>query len=392
MRNLLAIAEETELEAPREAALSSVELFAGAGGLALGLTRAGFRPRLLIERDARAVATLTANSQAHGRNWTVKRADVGELAFSEYDGVDLLSAGPPCQPFSIGGLRLGSEDDRDGLPATIRAIRESKPRAFLIENVRGLTFPAAKDYFDYILAQLRDPGIATGSSEADHRAALAAVPEGGHEYEVHHALLNAADYGAPQQRVRLLIVGLRAPLTGWRWPKPTHGRRALLDALAGDGYWERHGVEAAVRDRHRADVARIRATLRGDSGGALSWRTTRDVLLLLADAGRGDDPHHKIVEGARLYPRHRGSLLDWPAKTVKAGVHGTPGGEHIVLLDNGTHRYFTVRECAALQGFPDDYALPEVRSVALRQIGNAVPVQLAEAVGRTIGELLGKGD
>ncbi len=374
---------------PQEGALSSIELFAGAGGLALGLSRAGFDAKTLVERDPRAVATLQANAADHSGNWPVERGDVEKISFTGYEGVDLLSAGPPCQPFSIGGLRLGSDDHRDGFPATVRAIRQARPRAFLIENVRGLTFPAAKDYFGYIVAQLRDPSVQPGPSEAEHKSALAAVTE--HEYEVHWALLNAADYGAAQQRVRLFIVGLRTPLTGWQWPKATLGRQALVDALAADDYWQQHEVAAAVRDRHRLELAKIRSTLHGDSGAALRWRTTRDIIAELSARTTTNDPHSRVVAGARLYKRHRGSLLDWPAKTVKAGVHGTPGGEHIVLLDDRSHRYLTVRECAALQGFPDDYVLPAPRSVALRQIGNAVPVQLAEAVGRGIAELLRKG-
>jgi DNA (cytosine-5)-methyltransferase 1 len=100
------------------------------------------------------------------------------------------------------------------------------------------------------------------------------------------------------------------------------------------------------------------------------------------------DPAHVVVPGARLYPKHTGSRLDWVAKTVKAGVHGTPGGEHIVLLDDGSHRYLTVRECALLQGFAVDYALPEKRTPAMRQLGNAVPVAVAEALGKQLDTIL----
>ncbi len=387
---LLTIDRGTEQVSLPKTTLSSIELFAGAGGLALGLKRAGIHPALLVERDAKAVATLQANAKTHGNDWPIRAGDVAEVDFLPYDGVDLLSAGPPCQPFSIGGLRLGSEDDRDGFPATIRAIRQSRPRAFLIENVRGLTFPAAKPYFEYVLAQLRNPSVEGTSGENRHRTELAARAEEP-EYEVHYRLLNAADYGAGQQRVRLLIVGLRAPLTGWRWPTATHGRKALMQALESDEYWARHKVPKRILEGHRVELAKIRATLGGDSSASTPWVTTRDAISSIADRRSDDDPHHKVVEGARLYKRHRGSLLDWPAKTVKAGVHGTPGGEHIVLLDDGSHRYLTVRECAALQGFPEDYSLPGRRSIAMRQIGNAVPVQLAEAVGRSLADLLRRG-
>jgi len=97
------------------------------------------------------------------------------------------------------------------------------------------------------------------------------------------------------------------------------------------------------------------------------------------------------VPDARLYPKHTGSKLDWPAKTVKAGVHGCPGGEHIVVFDDGSHRYFTVRECGLLQGFPRKYAFPVLRTPAMRQIGNAVPVPVAAAVGAQLVKVLGNG-
>jgi len=104
------------------------------------------------------------------------------------------------------------------------------------------------------------------------------------------------------------------------------------------------------------------------------------------------DPLHTYVGGARLYAKHTGSALDWPAKTVKAGVNGSPGGEHIVIQDSGYFRYLTVRECARLQGFPNRYELPNLRGKAMRQLGNAVPVPLAEAMGRRLAEVLGGQD
>ena len=105
--------------------------------------------------------------------------------------------------------------------------------------------------------------------------------------------------------------------------------------------------------------------------------------------GNDCDPAHVLVPGARLYRHHTGSELDWPAKTVKAGVHGPPGGEHIVIFDDGSFRYLTVRECAALQGFPDDYVLPMYRTQAMRLLGNAVPVTLAQAIGAQLAKTLG---
>lgn len=380
---------------PRVRILRSVELFAGAGGLALGLQTAGFHPKLVVERDPRAIETLKANGGdggSLGTKWPLLKDDVEHVDFHEFGDVDLVSAGPPCQPFSIGGLRLGRHDDRDAFPEAIRAIRETKPKVFLVENVRGLTFPAAAAYLEYTLAQLRVPSVVTTGDEEDHRKRIQAIPEKDHEYRVEWKLLNSADYGIGQQRVRLMIVGVRSGLPEWHWPEPTHSRAALLAALAGEDYWREHELPDSVRDKSRAAMHKLRTTLRSESTAGLRWVTTRDVLAELGPPGSiPDDAHHRVVAGARLYKKHQGSVLDWPAKTVKAGVHGTPGGEHIVRLDDGTHRYLTVRECAALQGFPVSYKLPAIRSVALRQIGNAVPVGLGEVVGRQIASLL-RGD
>jgi len=350
----------------------------------------------MVEDDPRAVATLRSNGTAGGAalaEWPVEQADVRTLSYQEFRGVDLVSAGPPCQPFSIGGLRRGRHDDRDLIPEAIRAVRESMPKAFLIENVRGLTFPVVRPYLDYCVAQLRNPSLVLADQdEPRHSAGLARIPEREHEYRVDWRLLNAADYGLPQQRVRLVIVGVRSDLPDWTWPLPTHSRARLLAALDGDEYWEVHNVDRASRAAARQAVRGAKGALHQTTeAGAERWQTVRDALALVGtpDSSR-TDIQHRVVEGARLYRKHRGSPLDWPAKTVKAGVHGTPGGEHIVILDDGSHRYFTVRECAILQGFPQTYVLPAWRSVALRQLGNAVPVGLAEAIGKSLATVVAR--
>jgi DNA (cytosine-5)-methyltransferase 1 len=199
-------------------------------------------------------------------------------------------------------------------------------------------------------------------------------------------LLNAADYGLPQHRVRLVVVGMRADQAAWSWPEPTHSRAALIHALRADDYWDQHEVP----DRVRRQVRRRLPPLHAGSPEE-RWVTLRDVVRRLGppSSSPNGDPSHVLVPGARLYPRHTGSPLDWPAKSVKAGVHGSPGGEHVLLRDTGTFRYLTVRECAALQGFPDDYALPSLRGHAMRQLGNAVPVGLAEALGKRMAKALG---
>jgi DNA (cytosine-5)-methyltransferase 1 len=374
--------------------LRSVELFAGAGGMALGLKRAGFQSKLLVDFDTRSCETLRANRHrlmSHP-DAKIRGADVRELDYAAYEGIDLVSAGAPCQPFSQGGRLRGEDDDRNMFPEAIRAIRDMRPRAFFLENVRGLLFPRARPYFDYLLAELRAPSrsIRSGEDWLAHRDALETIAKEAHEYRVYWRLVNAADFGLAQSRPRLVIVGLRVGEGEWTWPAATHSREALLRELHAERYWDAHDVAAKVRHRVR-DSLPPRSHEIGYGVGR-RWRTLRDLSRRLGppvrSRGSAADPNHVFVSGARLYSKHMGSVLDWPAKTVKAGVHGSPGGEHIIVRDTGSYRYLTVRECAALQGFPKRYVLPELRSHAMRQLGNAVPVPLAEAIGRQLAEVL----
>jgi DNA (cytosine-5)-methyltransferase 1 len=317
------------------------------------------------------------------------QGDITGMSFSEFVDVDLLSAGAPCQPFSIGGRLRGTNDHRNLFPDVIRAIRESKPRAFILENVRGLLFPRARPYFEYLLSHLANPSVefADEDSWADAHAFLGLIPAEEAEYQVAWRLLNCADFGLAQLRVRLVIVGFRSDVDArtWDWPSPTHSKESLVRALYANEYWDEFGVATPIRRSVRESLPAMSL----DHTDLAPWNTLRRLLATYgppADEDSGD--RHFFVPGAKLYRKHNGSSLDWTSKTVKAGVNGSPGGEHIVHLDDGTFRYLTVRECAALQGFPDDYWFPEQRRPAMRLIGNAVPVAVAEAVGRTIREAL----
>lgn len=378
-------------DALQESVLHSVELFVGAGGLALGLHGAGFLPALAIDSNVRAFETLTANMN-HGRHytagWNLRLGDVHQLNYSDIAVPDLLAAGAPCQPFSIAGQLRLDDDERNLFPEVLRAIRTLRPRAFILENVRGLLFPRARLYFDYLIAQLRVPSLQVGPSESaeEHLRMLQSVPATDHEYRVDFRVLNAADFGLPQLRHRLIIVGVDTSEPKWAWPGETHSKAALEAAIWGEAYWDEHEVPRQVRESVRARVKRPREVrMTGER-----WRTLRDVTRLFGPPGEENvnDPSHVFVPGARLYRNHTGSALDWPAKTVKAGVHGPPGGEHIVILDDGSYRYLTVRECAALQGFPDNFVWPQARSQAMRLLGNAVPVGLAGALGKELAMVL----
>lgn len=149
--------------------LTSVELFAGAGGLAMGASLAGARPKAVIERDRWACETIARN-QALGfplvADWPVSRCDVRDFRFDEIEGpVDLVTGGPPCQPFSTGGRHRAQLDERDMFPATVAVIRALRPRAFVIGNVRGLTRESFRNYFEYTKLQLEFPDAERGARE-----------------------------------------------------------------------------------------------------------------------------------------------------------------------------------------------------------------------------------
>lgn len=374
-----------------------IELFAGAGGLALGLCEAGFHSRYLFEIDKHSCSTLRHNHRSKGGVLTgeVIEGDVSEVHWDEYpQGVRLLAGGAPCQPFSLAGKHRANKDGRNLFPEVLRAIRGLHPLAVILENVQGLTRPSFKPYFEYILRQLECPSIAPRTDELweDHDTRIQMhtndrryIPE----YHVSWLVLNAADYGVAQVRRRIFFVATRVDaLPQFEFPRPTHSREALIAAQQNGRYWKRHHVT-------RREVS---AAQNGQGNGAttnglllMPWQTVRDALTGLpkpAASEQESDNNHWRIPGARGYTGHGGSAMDWPAKTIKAGVHGVPGGENTIHLDNGTLRYFTLREAARIQGFPDNYYFVGARIHVTRQIGNAVPCQLAAAVGTSLMALL----
>jgi DNA (cytosine-5)-methyltransferase 1 len=219
----------------------------------------------------------------------------------------------------------------------------------------------------------------------------------GLHYNLVYRPLNAANYGVPQKRERVIIVGFRADLgIEWSFPDATHSLDALLiDQWVTGDYWERHRVakrnRPAVPPRLAKRVARLKLDEAPSLFEAQPWRTVRDALDGMPDprtSRRFDWHNHEFNPGARSYVGHTGSALDEPAKTLKAGAHGVPGGENMLLAPDGSVRYFTVRESARLQTFPDDYVLHGVWGEAMRQLGNAVPVALGEIVANGIRERL----
>jgi len=380
--------------------MRSLELFAGSGGLLIGAHAAGFRPVAAFEWNRNACATLEANLSKIGLVSTfVVSGDVREHSFEKFAGagVAAIFGGPPCQPFSIGGKHQGVADSRDMFPHAIRAVSESAPVAFCWENVRGLLRPAFSEYFDYILRRSRFPSVVRVGDEPwqHHLARLESLEHAKSkpalQYHVTHRLFNAADFGAPQLRYRVFIVGVRSDHpTPFRFPTPSHSRDALLyDMWVSGEYWERHRIAKRHRpemdSRVASQVARLRSQLRELMGNP--WRTVRDALADLPEPTRVASRRysgHLLNPGAKAYPGHDGSPLDWPSKALKAGDHGVPGGENMIRRVDGSVRYFTAREAARIQCFPDTWEFSGAWSEAMRQLGNAVPCALASAVASEI--------
>jgi len=271
-------------------------------------------------------------------------------------------------------------------PEFVRSVREIRPKAFVIENVKGLLRPAFANYFSYVLLQLQHPDIRKSQKMTwqDHLKRL----EKEHtstspQYNVVFRVLNAADYGVPQCRHRVFIVGFRRDVSSsFTFPEPTHSRESLL--------WSIHTGE--YQDRHRVQLRSKIGSLR-DRPNTLPWVTIRDAV---SDLPRVDSTmarqinHISATAKARVYPGHTGSNFDEPAKTIKAGVHGVPGGENMIVFPNGQMRYMTVREAARIQTFPDNWEIAGPWSEGMRQMGNAVPVKLAKSVLESVVSHLNK--
>lgn len=367
--------------------MKSLELFSGAGGLALGLESAGFDHVGFVEFNPHACRSLRENFDER----IVNETDVSEFDFETFSGVDIVAGGPPCQPFSLGGKHRADADDRDMFPHAARAIEVLQPKAFIFENVKGLLRSSFSSYFDYILARLAFPESVRRPNQdwQEHLAALTRIDASkyrGVKYRVSYKLLNAADYGVPQTRERVFVVGLRTDLTeDWVFPEPTHSKLKLEeDQACSNEYWDRHCIARPTSQRSIGDRgnASRQSQIHLFGHDLLPWRTVRDAIGHLPHPSeRHDLPDHIYRGGARSYPGHTGSYVDAPAKTLKAGVHGVPGGENMIRHEDGSIRYFTVHEGKLLQTFPPDFVVTGSWGEAMRQIGNAVPNDLARTLG-----------
>lgn len=378
--------------------MKSLEIFSGAGGLALGMEKAGINHSAFVEWNSDACESLRKNFTTT----EVHQTDIRIFDFSKYHGVDIISGGPPCQPFSLGGKHKGNLDTRDMFSYAIKGIRELEPKAFIFENVKGLLRQSFSSYFNYIILQLTYPGVVKNLNEdwQDHLKRLEAIHTKGcyHDlkYNVIYRLVNAANYGVPQKRERVIIVGIKDSLNvEWSFPSETHSKdRLLWDKYVTSNYWEKLGVSDKEKDETSIKAKEISDKLQNKYGMfepiEQPWVTVRQALLDLPDPLAADNhiPDHKFRSGAKSYPGHTGSYIDEPAKTIKAGDHGVPGGENMIRFKNGDIRYFTVRETKRIQTFPDDYEVVGSWTEAMRQLGNAVPVQLAHIISKSLVEKL----
>lgn len=388
-----------------EKPLKSIELFAGAGGLGIGLTQAGFEPQLVVEHNRWCCDTLRENHRVLSETdidipnlpWQIIESDIRKVDFRSLKmELDLVSGGPPCQPFSLAGRHRAYDDDRDMFPQAVRAVRETRPKAFVFENVKGLTRTSFHAYFEYIKLQLEHPELIANADEdwQDHLSRLeqhhTTSSRPGLHYKVVTRVLDAADYGVPQRRERVLFVGFRDDIDA-RWTfKPEKSASFTHESLIWDQvygeYWDRHRVAKKHRILERRAQQIANRLSKDAKPNSLPWRTTRDAIGDLPDPKNSSSNvlNHNYQAGARSYPGHTGSYIDAPSKTLKAGVHGVPGGENMVRSADGKVRYFTVRESARLQTFPDNYKFHGAWSECMRQLGNAVPVGLARVVGKSV--------
>jgi len=312
---------------PPALGLRVLEICAGGGGQSLGLEQAGFAHAAAVEIDAAACQTLRFNRP----DWDVRQDDVRAIDGREFRGIDLFAGGVPCPPFSIAGRQLGKDDERDLFPESLRLIAEAKPRAVLLENVRGFASAKFDDYRQGVQAQLRKLG-----------------------YESDWRVLNASDYGVPQLRPRFLIVALRdGAMAHFQWPAPvskvvTVGE-SLVDLMAENG-WR----------------------------GAKAW------------AKRANDIGPTVVGGSK---KHGGPDLG-PTRARAGWLElGVDGGTIALAAPSAADPVdlvprLTVRMVARVQGFPDKWRFVGNKTAAYRQVGNAFPPPVARAVGEAIKRAL----
>lgn len=329
--------------------LNAIDLFAGAGGLSLGLHLAGWYVTDAFEFDTQAVHTYQNNFD--GTN--VIKADVREIDFSSYRGIDLVVGGPPCQPFSVAGKQLASADSRDMVPHFVRAIQQSQPKAFMMENVAGLLTRKHHHYVANTIAEFESAG-----------------------YDVDVCLLDAACFGVPQHRKRVFFVGTQHGQLSFDFPHSTHG-----DDLS---------PLVTVEDA-------LKSVPDDEPNNAIVTYAKRPVLRPSPWAGmlvNGKGRPLNLTEPSRTIPATAGGnrthILDPDGVLLKYHQYLMQGGKPRSGIVDGVRR-ITVRESARLQSFPDSFCFLGTRSSQYKQVGNAVPPLLAYALGKSLQTSFSQG-
>lgn len=308
--------------AVRRSGLTGLELCAGAGGQALGFEQAGIEHAGLVEIDKNACATLRLNRP----KWEIFQEDLNKFDGSNFKGVDIISGGLPCPPFSIAGKQLGHKDERNLFPAMIRLVDQIRPNAVMIENVRGILDAVFVDYRSYVGTELKKLGYQTGWK-----------------------LMNASDFGVPQLRPRVVFIALRKKFAEhFYWPEgsdepPKPVGVVLSDLMMANG-WR----------------------------GARAW-------------SRGADEIAPTIVGGSL--KHGGPDLG-PTRARRAwaslGVDGLGIANEAPKRDFAGIPRLTVRMVARLQGFPDDWQFFGGKTQTYRQVGNAFPPPFARAISENL--------
>lgn len=319
-----------------------IDLFASAGGLTIGLKSAGVKTVCAVEIDPYRTQTFAT----HTPDARVITGDVQEINFGEFRGmVELAYGGPPCQPFSSGGLRQAEADERDMIPQFIRAVGEVKPDAFLMENVPGLVTGDRMKYLSKVMRQLTELG-----------------------FNVNWQVVNACDYGVPQKRRRLFVVGLRTAT--FQFPEPTHGPgRANAHVRVRDALPDYQIGEANLSKVFYAKNPDLRPS---PYDGHVFNGGGRPI--------NRDQPSHTILASAGGNKTH---FFDTLSLVPEYHAHLTHGGAPREGALEGARR-LTVEESAILQTFPTDMAFCGPRSAQYHQVGDAVPPLLACVMGQAL--------
>lgn len=322
--------------------MNVLDLFSGPGGLSIGLQKAGASIHAAVEfnRDAMSTYCMHTSEAIH------INSDIQSVDFSQFKGkVDMVSGGPPCQPFSLGGLRKSIGDARNMVPEFIRCISTVKPYVFLMENVPGLTMSSAKPYFEEVLNNLAEIG-----------------------YHLNWKILNSADFGVPQKRRRLFVLGCRDRFL--EFPEPTHGPLSTLPHLSSRDFItnEPNGIVPSSKVKY-AKYPDLRSSPYAGQ--------------LYNGGGRPIDPNgpcHTILASSGGHKTH---WVDTQGAAVEYHAHLMAGGEPREGFVPGGRR-LTIEECAIIQTFPPEMIFSGSRSSQYTQVGDAVPPVLATAIGKKI--------